>query len=53
MIYFHWLLNNLVWKEKSTHPHTDHCQMGELKVFTTFLNLVWQSTSLEIENGMM
>ena len=34
-------------------PPTDHSQMGELKVFTTSLNLVWQSTSLEIENGMM
>ena len=35
------------------HPLTDHSQMGELKVFTTFLNLVWQNTSLEIGNGMM
>ena len=25
--------------------------MGELKVFITFLNLVWQNTSLEIGNG--
>ena len=39
--------------ERSTHPLTDLSQMGELKVFTTFLNLVWQSTSLEIGNGMM
>ena len=42
-----------VEKKKSTHPHTDHSQMGELRVFTTFLNPVWQSISLEIENGMM
>ena len=40
-------------ERKSTCPPTDHSQMGELKVFTTSLNLVWQSTSLEIENGMM
>ena len=40
MNYFHRFLNNLVWNEKSTHPHTDHSQMEELKVFTTFLNCV-------------
>ena len=34
-------------------PLTDHSQMEELKVFITFLNLVWQSTSLETGNGMM
>ena len=34
-------------------PHTNHSEMGELKVFTTFLNPVWQSISLAIENGMM
>ena len=34
-------------------PLTDHSQMGVLKVFITFLNFVWQNTSLEIENGMM
>ena len=39
-IYFHRLLNNLVWKDKCTHLHTDHSQKGELKVFTTFLNRV-------------
>ena len=40
-------------EEKSTHPHTDHSQMGELKVSTIFSNHVWQNISLEIENGMM
>ena len=34
-------------------PHTDHSQMGELKVSTIFSNHVWQNISLEIENGMM
>ena len=38
MIYFHRLLNNWVWREKSTHPHTSHSQMGELKVSTIFSN---------------
>ena len=49
MICFHRLLNNWGWKEKSTHPHTDHSQMGELKVFTTFSSHVWQNISLKIE----
>ena len=40
MIYFHRLLNSLAWKEKSTHPHTDCSQMGELKVSTIFSNHV-------------
>ena len=39
-------------ERKSTHPHTDHSQMGELKVSTIFSNHVWQNISLEIENGM-
>ena len=34
-------------------PHTNHSQMGELKVFTIFSNHVWQNKSLKIENGMM
>ena len=42
-----------VEKEKSTHPHTVHSQMGELKVSTIFSSHVWQNISLEIENGMM
>ena len=41
MICFHRLLNNWVWKEKSTHPHTDHSHMGELKVSTIFSSHVW------------
>ena len=42
-----------VERKKLHTPHTDHSQMGELKVFTIFSNHVWQNISLEIENGMM